>query len=678
MIIPILALMAITGGDTLTVYDCSHDATTFQTIDLLEPQRCPDPHHDYQEPIPRPLQVLQTDTAIPTLGYQCLVTISKQVTRCGYTSLNYGQQWPVWEKVVELTPSECRDAVENKKVKIEHKEYSIEIGTPHTFIFYSHGALDKDGNCENTDFMSGGVWFVGSYERTHLEIQLKALRAVVDLSTGIIRFPQNGIRANFKDEVLRDALEGTIVWSGEDPPCEETVSEIFLGKAKLFRRFNRTITESIVMVESKKSGQYAGLVLRKARSVCGVHCHSTQISGVVVCLMRDMDTPIPRHSFKASFDPNNVELQTQIAFLHLGSAMQMSRKFEKVQGAICAVDLKTIHNKIQAIAGAMNPYAMMDLYGPGHAVYVAGSAAYVTKCAPLEATRADFPNCTKEVPVLVNGTRYFADPYLWTLKSFPTILPCSDIMPVRWRINGRWVCATPKARTCGAPDKVNASTVFFGAMPDFTEGLGGGIYTMEQKIEQKTFAMVMESREAAITSISNNGVVQGVTGEGLGIPISKDQVEGLAHSVSKYIAPMFFLLGTTYTYLMGALMAAVIAKLIVGSCVRAWILYSERGLGWWMIGAVWHTAFLVIRAPIELAKEATNALVRPIEDGSAPAVITYKDLVKKLEALQQDQEKMFAQHDRLIQNQRQSGSKAEDYELQLLTPPTHHDASAPK
>jgi hypothetical protein len=529
--------------------------------------------------------------------------------------------------------------------------------------------------------MSGGVWFTESYERTHLEIQIKVLRGVTDLSTGNIRFPATGIRANFKDGVIRDAMEGTIVWSAEDPPCEETVSEIYLGKADFYRRYNRTVAESIVMVASQKSGQYAGLVLRKARSVCGVHCHTTQIAGVVVCLMRNMDAPIPRHSFKASFDPNNVGLQTQISFLHLGTAMHTARRFENVQGAICDVDLKTIHNKIQALSGAMNPYSLMDLYGPGHAVYVAGSAAYVTKCAPLEATRAHFDNCTKEIPVLVNGTRYFADPYLWTLKTFPTILPCSDIMPVRWRINGRWVCATPKARTCGAPDKINATSVFFGDMPDFTEGLGSGIYTIEQRQEQKAFAVVMESREAAIAAISNHGVVQGVAGVGLGPPISDDQIKSLATKVSEYIAPMFFFLGATYTYIMGALMAAVIVKLIVGSCIRAWILYSERGFGWWMIGAVWHTAFLVIRAPMELAKEATNALVRPIEEGKTPAIVTYKELVAKLQALQDDQDRMFAQHDRLIVQHRKLDPNADDQEMQQLTGPRDNDdennASAP-
>ena len=35
----------------------------------------------------------------------------------------------------------------------------------------------------------------------------------------------------------------------------------------------------------------------------------------------------------------------------------------------------------------------------------------------------------------VNGTVRFADPLTWTLTDFPTVTPCSDLTPTRWKIH---------------------------------------------------------------------------------------------------------------------------------------------------------------------------------------------------------------------------------------------------
>ena len=63
-----------------------------------------------------------------------------------------------------------------------------------------------------------------------------------------------------------------------------------------------------------------------------------------------------------------------------------------------------------------------------------GNAAYISRCPAIDVARADFENCTQEVPVSVNGSLRFADPFTWILQDFPTIVPCSALMPVRWKI----------------------------------------------------------------------------------------------------------------------------------------------------------------------------------------------------------------------------------------------------
>ena len=80
--------------------------------------------------------------------------------------------------------------------------------------------------------------------------------------------------------------------------------------------------------------------------------------------------------------------------------MATANRFAQVQAELCAVEWKTLFNKLQAVAGGDNSYALLDIYGHGHQVYQAGAVVYVTKCIPVDIPRVEFKNCTQEVPVL--------------------------------------------------------------------------------------------------------------------------------------------------------------------------------------------------------------------------------------------------------------------------------------
>ena len=163
----ILLLLWAAPTRGITAYDCQHQNTTYQTINSLAPAQCPDPEHDYEEPRPQLLQLLQIDTKVPVKAHRCQLTISKKVTRCGFNSLTYGSLWPVWLKDYPLTPEECRGAVKQQAVHIEGRLYKAEIGIPQQYRFFSQGQLDMNMDCTYVPgFESGGQWFRWSTEET--------------------------------------------------------------------------------------------------------------------------------------------------------------------------------------------------------------------------------------------------------------------------------------------------------------------------------------------------------------------------------------------------------------------------------------------------------------------------------------------------------------------------------
>ena len=213
----------------IPVFDCEAQGTTFKTLDLNEAKDCPDPDTDYHPKENATVQLLQTDTDIPVHGFRCHVTVNKVVQRCGFNSLTYASNFPVWEQTMEMTPQECRNAISTKKLVIEGRTYDIELGTRFATNFYSQGGTDRSGHCYTADFTSGGNWYEESFERTELTIDIQAIRGTHDLATGMVTFT-NGLTANYKDEILRDAYVGVLVWSVTESACEASISQLYHGQ----------------------------------------------------------------------------------------------------------------------------------------------------------------------------------------------------------------------------------------------------------------------------------------------------------------------------------------------------------------------------------------------------------------------------------------------------------------
>ena len=362
-------LTALAAVDPLTVYDCDSEEATITVLDLHEPKKCPDPDADYHDAETRIVQVIQTEAEVPVLAYQCSATYSQQVTRCGFNSITYGSTWAAWQQPVSFTPGECRKAVEQGRMTVNDRIYNVTIGEQHTYAFYSHGSVDAKGVCIVEDFQSHGVWYEESYAHTTTTILVQVIRGTADLVEGMVTFA-NGLEAPYKDRLLVDAFEGTIVWTEEVPNCEQTVSQIYIGESKLHRRReSKTAVGSIVVVEDEAKGQYAGLVLKAPRSVCGDHCYATHIRGIAVCLLRAMDSPVleqvkaTEFSFKPHFGQQRPNNQAQMGYHHLTTNLKMGERFRTVQADICRVERQVLHGKLQALAGADNPYSLLDLLG---------------------------------------------------------------------------------------------------------------------------------------------------------------------------------------------------------------------------------------------------------------------------------------------------------------------------
>jgi hypothetical protein len=154
------------------------------------------------------------------------------------------------------------------------------------------------------------------------------------------------------------------------------------------------------------------------------------------------------------------------------------------------------HTRLEAIAGADNPYSLITVFSRGHLAIKAGGAVYVTRCSPVEVVPRSHGNCTEEIPVTVNGTDAFVDPISYVIKSAGSPIHCNDVAPPRYKVGGKWYCSYPELKECHDPEMLPVDEVRIDPAQVNDIGLGKSIYTQEQLKEFARFQDSQGTRKA--------------------------------------------------------------------------------------------------------------------------------------------------------------------------------------
>ncbi len=136
--------------------------------------------------------------------------------------------------------------------------------------------------------------------------------------------------------------------------------------------------------------------------------------------------------------------------------------------------------RLEAIAGADNPYSLLQVFERGHMITKSRAVAYVTRCNPVEVLPRVSSNCTEEIPITWNGTSLYVDPISYVIKSAASSTRCNEIAPPRWKIAGRWYCAYPSIRECAPPRDLPMRPVNIEDEDVLDLGLGRSIYSKAQ------------------------------------------------------------------------------------------------------------------------------------------------------------------------------------------------------
>ncbi|OBQ32942.1 MAG: hypothetical protein AN484_27560, partial [Aphanizomenon flos-aquae WA102] len=173
-------------------------------------------------------------------------------------------------------------------------------------------------------------------------------------------------------------------------------------------------------------------------------------------------------------------IESELSFVQVKASMSTRARMQQVKNEICANRRQIAYSRLEAVAGAENPYSLIQIFGRGHLIVKAGAAMYVTHCSPVDVLPRTGTNCTEEIPVRWNNTDLYVDPISFVIQSAGTISRCNDIAPSRFQIAGRWYCMFPEMRECGAPEELPVQAVKIDEGKTTGLGLGRSIYTEDQ------------------------------------------------------------------------------------------------------------------------------------------------------------------------------------------------------
>ncbi len=379
---------------------------------------------------------IKQDRMIPV--FRCTVVETLVAQYCGMFSAAGVTRYIRFRELKPIEAWECRKARTSGLLTINGRVVSGKVGETSFHTMFLSGGLDDESSCEvgMVTLLDGKV-LSGLASQGLYEITLREEFARMNELTGSLTLT-SGVEARAADKSVTDSLEGTVVWEYDPMECPQTIVKLYKGMMKAYVNQSNTYEGSKVVVEHQDKDQAAGLELAESFILYGQQAFRTHIKNIAVFVHKDdrMEVAQGRFSGKEG-EADLTRLESGMSFMQVRASMLMKEKLRQVRGAICENRRDIARTRLEAVAGADNPYSLISIFRRGHLAIKAGGAVYMTRCSRVEVIPRIHSNCTEEILITINGTEAFVDPISYVIKSAGSPLHCNDVAPPRYKVGGK-------------------------------------------------------------------------------------------------------------------------------------------------------------------------------------------------------------------------------------------------
>jgi hypothetical protein len=162
--------------------------------------------------------------------------------------------------------------------------------------------------------------------------------------------------------------------------CLQVIIQVYKGLMQVYTNQLGISEGSISVVKRKDKDQAAGLEIVESFILCGHHAFKTHIKNTAVIMHDDDQVEVAQGQFtdKGS-DVDIIRLESGMSFLQVKVFMTMKEKLRQVRNAICVNKREIANTRLEAVAGADNPFSLITIFRRGHLTIKVGGAVYVTR-----------------------------------------------------------------------------------------------------------------------------------------------------------------------------------------------------------------------------------------------------------------------------------------------------------
>jgi hypothetical protein len=433
------SLVGLAGVEGFQAYDCSNSSNPVDMYSLLDLEPCPDVAMDHV--VERMLhgEIVQMKRERLIRITRCHVVEFIMSQYCGWQSRAGIVRSLKFREPITVEPSACRHANKTGMIVINKKSWTVQMGAIRSYSDFLEGSLDLGHNCQVGTHTHGGVVLDLQTTQSVLEVLGRMEWARVNEVSGMIT-TTSGLITPVTDRSMMDTQDGTCVWEYSQEDCPDSIVQLYLGSIKVLSNSSTSYMGGLAIMEGSEKDQVAGLELTESFLLCGRAAMCTHIKNIVIFFHPMSGIQVASGKFStATGEAEVTRLESEVSFLQVKATMSLKERIRQVKAEICDNRRQIAHVRLESLAGAENPYILMQVFGRGHQITKNGATVYVTKCQAVEVVPRQHTECTNEIPVTFNETEVFVDPISLVIKTAAAPVRCNDIAPPRWKLGGKMV-----------------------------------------------------------------------------------------------------------------------------------------------------------------------------------------------------------------------------------------------
>lgn len=572
----------------IKAYDCAEGKTNTTAISLATVKACKiEP--EKMTTTNATVQIVMKSKTLPVRINLCKVTSVRTLFKCGFAG--DAQPAPYGHDFVKYQPSkiECDRMISQNSFIYQGSEINnLRLGT--NKITRLGSGVTGEGSCSGNAYTAvNGKTYADVYYYEYLEIILDSYTKYYDAASNMVDLENIGALTILDKEGMVDTLShGTISWTKTKiSSCrDDNMKILYEGAASKVTLSNDRVvwvvdtdTRAFVLEESAKM------------YLCRMYVSLLGDSDLFIINLDDKRNRGGLSGQSGSIldiDPS-YNMLSRMLFLetHIGKSLRELATY--LETNLCDIRRQNLERLLTDSDHSPMQFAYYVTNKHGYVSDVRGSVVYLSKCKEVDVRIRASGRCYQDMPISYNNQSYYMDIHTRTILSHSVELPCNQMVPVIYAVDGLWISTWPSLKQVKEnPTELDPNNPNAWKYKDPGTSLRDGIYTKKDLTEYRKYIMNRMVERSIDQSLARSLSGTPIDTAGLDTTslINTSIIRGFFPTFLYWGYDIFMKVGIWSSSILGFYFAWKMLCAFVDKCLNWYSLYKQFGCSYRLLTCV--------------------------------------------------------------------------------------------